>query len=106
MLTRDDLIDVIIAGLAKARPAASVPAQPAPAAVASKSFVPAPPPVPKARPSGLPKPGPKGRAFWSEYDIKKALTGGGKRLTLPSDAIVSPLASDWLTLRGIEIVRA
>jgi hypothetical protein len=90
MLTRDDIIDVIIAGLAKARPAASVPA-PAP---------------PKAKPSGLPPPGPKGRAFWSEHQIKKALTADGKRLTLPADAIVSPLASDWLTLRGIEIIRA
>ena len=99
MLTRDDIIDVIIAGLAKAMPAAPVPAP-------AKPFVAAPPPVPKARPSGLPPPGPKGRAFWSEYDIKKALTPGGKRLTLPADAIVSPLAADWLTLRGIEIVRA
>jgi hypothetical protein len=95
MLTRDDLIDVIIAGLTKVRPAPAVPGLAA-----------APPPPPKARPSGLPPPGPKGRAFWSEYDIKKALTAGGKRLTLPADAIVSPLASDWLTLRGIEIVRA
>lgn len=94
MLTRDDLIDMIIAGLAKAKPAT---AAPVPAA---------PPPVPRARPSGLPPPGPKGRTFWSEYEIKKALTPGGKRLTLPADAIVSPLASDWLTLRGIEIVRA
>jgi hypothetical protein len=102
MLTRDDIIDVIIAGLAKARPAASVPA-PAPAA---KGFIAAPPPPPKAKPSGLPPPGPKGRAFWSEHQIKKALTADGKRLTLPADAIVSPLASDWLTLRGIEIIRA
>lgn len=102
MLTRDDLIDVIIAGLAKAKPAAAA------SAPAAKPFVaaPPPPPPPKAKPSGLPPPGPKGRAFWSEYDIKKALTPGGKRLTLPADAIVSPLASDWLTLRGIEIVRA
>ena len=99
MLTRDDLIDIVIAGLAKAEPAASVPAS-------AKPFVAPPPPAPKARPSGLPPPGPKGRAFWSEYEIKKALTAGAKRLTLPADAIVSPLASDWLTLRGIEIVRA
>lgn len=101
MLTRDDLIDVLIAGLAKARPAAAASAPAAPA----KPFVAAPAPVPQAKPSGLPPPGPKGRAFWSEYDIKKALTGEGKRLTLPADAIVSPLASDWLTLRGIEIIR-
>lgn len=106
MLTRDDLIDVIIAGLAKAKPAVAASVPPAKAAGPSRPpFVAAPPP-PKARPSGLPPPGPKGRPFWSEWQIKKALTGGGKRLTLPADAIVSPLASDWLTLRGIEIVRA
>ena len=97
MLTRDDVIDIVVAGLAQAKPA--VVARPA-------AFVAAPPPVAKARPSGLPPPGPKGRSFWSEYEIKKALTAGGKRLTLPTDAIVSPLASDWLTLKGIEIVRA
>ena len=97
MLTRDDIIDIVIAGLAKAQPAAV--ARP-------PAFIAAPPPAPKARPSGLPPPGPKGRSFWSEYEIKKALTAGGKRLTLPTDAIVSPLASDWLILRGIEIVRA
>lgn len=96
MLTRDDLIDAIIAGLAKAEPAAPASAKPAAAG----------PRAPAVRPSALPPPGPKGRAFWSEYDIKKALTAGGKRLTLPADAIVSPLASDWLTLKGIEIVRA
>ena len=49
--------------------------------------------------------GPKGRLFLSEYDIKKRLTGGGTRLTIPKDAIVSPLAQDWLTLKGIAVVR-
>lgn len=85
MLTRDDLLDIVIAGLAKAKPAPSAPAR---------------------RRPGLPPPGPKGRPFWSEHDLRKALTGGGKRLTLPADAIVSPLASDWLTLKGIEIIRS
>lgn len=49
--------------------------------------------------------GPKGRLFLSEYDIKKRLTADGTRLTIPKDAIVSPLAQDWLTLRGIAVVR-
>jgi len=28
-----------------------------------------------------------------------------KRLTIPKDAIVSPLALDWLALKGVRIVR-
>ena len=79
MLTRDDLIDIIVAGLAKAKPAAV-------ARLWSAT-------------------GPAGRLFLSEYDIKKRLTPGGVRLTIPENAIVSPLVSDWLTLRGIEVVR-
>lgn len=74
MLTRDDLLDIIIAGLSKDGPAAA------------------------------PFRGPKGRRFLSEYEIKKLLTPGGKRLTIPMNSIVSPLALDWLTLKGIEVV--
>jgi len=80
VLTRDDLIDILVAGLAKAKPGG-----------------------PAARP-WRPK-GPEGRPFLSEYDIKKRLTAGGLRLTIPENAIVSPLVADWLTLRGIEVVR-
>ena len=83
MLTRDDLIDIIVAGLPKGGPAAVV--------------------SPGAK--GLPKAGPPGRPFLSEYDIKKRLTAGGSRLTIPRAAIISPLATDWLTLKGIEVIR-
>ena len=83
MLTRDDLLDILASALA--------PAKAAPAA----------PPRSKA----LPPPGPKGRPFLSEFDIKKRLTPGARTLTLPPDAIISPLVGDWLTLRGIEISR-
>jgi hypothetical protein len=87
VLTRDDLIDLIIAGLPKGGPAA-----PAWAA-------------PRGRSSALPPPGPKRKVFVSEAEIKKMLTSGSKRLTIALDSIVSPLAQEWLTLRGIEIVR-
>ena len=89
MLTRDDLIDLLVAGLAKAGPAAAVSAS-----------APSAPPAPK----GLPPRGPLGRSFLSEYEIKKRLTASGNRLTIPKNSILSPLALDWLTLRGIEIV--
>ena len=88
MLTKDDLIDLIVAGLAKAGPAPAV--SPAPARGAAGA-------PPRA---ALP-----GRPFLSEYEIKKRLTPTGKRLTIPGNSILSPLALDWLTLRGIEIVR-
>lgn len=47
----------------------------------------------------------RGRIFLSEYEIKKALTPGAQHLTIPEGAIVSPLAQEWLALRGISIVR-
>jgi len=56
----------------------------------------------------LPSPG-KGpararRLFLTEYEIKKTLTPGAKDLTIPKDAIVSPLAQEWLALEGIRII--
>lgn len=80
MLTRDDLIDILVAGLAKTKPAAAV----------ARLWSPT---------------GPAGRLFLSEHEIKKRLTPGGVRLTIPDNAILSPLVTDWLTLRGIEVVR-
>ncbi len=47
----------------------------------------------------------RGRAFLSEFDIKKALTPGAQLLTIPKDAIVSPLAQEWLDFQGITIAR-
>jgi hypothetical protein len=88
MLTRDDLIDLLVAGLAKAGPAAVAPAAGGAKATPAKSL------------RDL-----EGRVFLSEYEIKKRLTAGSNRLTIPGRSIVSPLALDWLTLQGIEIVR-
>ena len=80
MLTRDDLIDIVIAYLATAKGAIG----------ALRPWKPM---------------GPAGRPFLSESDIKKRLTPGGLRLTIPGNAILSPLVADWLTLRGIEVIR-
>ena len=89
MLTRDDLIDLLVTGLAKAGPAKVLSAPSGPAA------------APKAEAlRDL-----NGRPFLTEYEIKKRLTAGSNRLTIPKRSIVSPLALDWLTLQGIEIVR-
>jgi hypothetical protein len=48
---------------------------------------------------------PRGRVFLTEYEIKKRLTPRTQQLTIPREAILSPLALEWLALEGIKIVR-
>jgi len=86
MFKRDDLIDLILSRL-KAGPG------PGPAGDAHKE---SPSPYEML---------PKGRIFLTEYEIKKRLTGSELHLTIPKDAIISPLAADWLVLNGIKVVR-
>ena len=50
-------------------------------------------------------PGPKKKVFLSEYEIKRMLTPLSQHLKIPKEAILSPLAVDWLTLKGIKVVR-
>ena len=76
MFTRDDLIDVIVGHL-RGREPSKTPARAEP----------------------------RGRPFLTEYDVKKRLTAGQTRLTLAKEAIISPLAMDWLILNGVTIVR-
>ncbi|OGR80764.1 MAG: hypothetical protein A3I11_07805 [Elusimicrobia bacterium RIFCSPLOWO2_02_FULL_39_32] len=48
------------------------------------------------------------RIFFSEYQIKKLLQEGGgglKKLKLPKNALISPLAEDWLMEKRIEIIK-
>ncbi|MEK7857610.1 MAG: hypothetical protein AAB320_00590 [Elusimicrobiota bacterium] len=87
MLTQDDLIDLIVAHLSRTVPPA------------------APPSEAKQAPEGAPPRASRGRLFLSEYDIKKRLTVQSEHLTIPKDAILSPLALDWLALRRIKIIR-
>lgn len=74
-----------------------------------------PAPAPRAAPSPAPPkpaspwpapPSGKGRLFLSEYHVRKALTPGSLDLKIPKDAIVSPLALEWLALKGIRIIRS
>ncbi len=50
---------------------------------------------------------PAKRIFLSERDIKgmAAQKAGAKTLKIPKEAIVSPLADDWLYRKGIELIR-
>ena len=55
-----------------------------------------------ARPLRSPTAG-TGRLFLSEYDIKRRLTGSPACLKLPRGAILSPLAADWLAMKGVRV---
>ncbi len=75
-------------------------------AKAAQGAPPSPPPPPPAVPQAPVETPRKGRVFLSEYHIRKALTPGSRDLTIPKDAIVSPLALEWLALQGVRIVRS
>ena len=94
MLNRDDIIDIILEMLGPSAADAPAASRTAPA-----------PARPAAARSADPHRGPRGRLFLSEYDIRKRLTLNPAELRIPKDAIVSPLATDWLALRRIKIVR-
>jgi hypothetical protein len=98
MLTRDDLIDIVMERLLAASGASGARTQGAPAGGAAAAAPPAPL-------RGRPADEPRGRRFLSEYDIRKQLTGNSQELRIPRDSIISPLAVDWLTLGRIKIVR-
>ncbi len=87
MLTRSDLVDLILQIL-RERPQA--PRVPDPA--------PGPPPATAVFRTTR-------RVFLSEYEVKKLLTPQAQQLKIPRDAILSPLAEDWLVLKGIRIIR-
>ena len=90
----NDLIDVLMRHLAPPQAAPRAAAQP-PVALA----------LAKPAPKWAPLPPPRGRHFLTDHEIRRALTPGAQHLTIPRDAIVSPLAEDWLSLKGVRIVR-
>jgi len=108
MFTQNDLIDALRRHMA---PQGVPTPKPAP----KSASTPVRPVAPVSGPSPLEKNEYKdpgclkplcGRRFLTEHEIKQALTTQMKRLTIPKDAIVSPLAQDWLVLKGIRIVRS
>ena len=85
MLTRDDILDLILGHLSTARGGSA--------------------PIPYSPGVSVAPGRPRGRTFLSEYVIKKMLTPTAEHLTIPRETIISPLALDWLILKGIKIIR-
>ena len=80
MLTRNDIIDVILRHLSRSL---------------AGPF----------RPQAAPNDKPAGRLFLTEHEIKKRLTSHPEELKIPKNAILSPLAEDWILLKGIRVIR-
>ena len=64
------------------------------------------PQPPAETPARAPARTEKGRPFLTDYHVRRALTPGSRDLTIAKDAIVSPLALEWLALKGVRIVRS
>lgn len=47
----------------------------------------------------------KKRTFLSDWDLRRLYTPGARKITVPADALLSPLSMDWLDYDGIEVVR-
>ncbi|MEI7528750.1 MAG: hypothetical protein WCK76_07385 [Elusimicrobiota bacterium] len=45
------------------------------------------------------------RVFLSDFELRAMITAGGRAIKVPANAIISPLALDWIEYNGIEIVR-
>lgn len=80
MLTRGDIADALYERLFRGK------AEGAPARAAGKA--------PPAR-----------KVFLSDWELRRMMKPGRKRLAVPANAIISPLSLDWLDYNGVEIVR-
>lgn len=45
------------------------------------------------------------RVFISDWEIKRMVVPGRRTVTVPANAIISPLSQDWLDYDGIEVLR-
>ena len=80
MLTKGAIEDLIAQHLFREKPAAAAP-------------------VPKKVPEL------KKKLFLSDFELRKIFAPGSGSITVPGNAIISPLALDWLDYNGIAIIR-
>lgn len=51
------------------------------------------------------KPAPVKRVFISDWELRRLYKPGSRSLTVPANAILSPLSLDWLDYNGVKVVR-
>ncbi|HAT73028.1 MAG TPA: hypothetical protein DCS63_09460 [Elusimicrobia bacterium] len=47
----------------------------------------------------------KKRVFVSDWELRRLYRPGSKSVTVPVNAIISPLSMDWLGYNGVELIR-
>lgn len=45
------------------------------------------------------------RVFLSDWELRRLYRPGAKSVTVPANAIISPLSLDWLDYNGITVIR-
>ncbi len=45
------------------------------------------------------------KVFLSDFELKKKFIPGAGSISVPANAIISPLALDWIDFNGIRVVR-
>ncbi|MBI4656559.1 MAG: hypothetical protein HY746_07425 [Elusimicrobia bacterium] len=48
---------------------------------------------------------PVNRIFLSDWEMRKMLQPGASEIRIPANAIISPLALDWIEFKKIKIIR-
>ena len=63
-------------------------------------------PAPGAAPAARKVPELKKKVFLSDWELRRRYKPGEKTVTVPANAIVSPMSLDWLEYNGIAVLRA
>lgn len=51
------------------------------------------------------RPAPVRKMFLSDWELRRLYKPGSRSLTVPANAILSPLSLDWLDYNGVKVVR-
>lgn len=62
-------------------------------------------PRPAAPPAVKKVPELKKRTFLSDWELRRLYRPGDRAVSVPADAILSPLSLDWLEYEGVRVVR-
>ena len=55
--------------------------------------------------SGAPAKAPARKVFVSDWELRRLYKAGARSVTVPANAIISPLSLDWLDYNGVKILR-